>query len=369
MPGLATTPPSCRRWPFSSTHRHVQPAVVGPEAGGPHDRSDPAVAQIELQRRRIRHARRLEPLRRRRRRRRARSAAAHSSNVSSSRSILRSASANRLRSPPEKSARPSRTAGKPADDLHAHRAERVEIERRALGRAHQLRRRQPARARQIVDLVVALVPHARAVHPPQHVAAAIGARQPHVLADRQRDGPPGLVDLRGELQAGGRWADDEHAAFGQLAGVAVVERRELRDRRPAPRRARTARWARLQAPLAMTTQRQREARRGWWRRDSPSSVARDGRHRRVVRTGACETRGEARDELDHLAGGHVAVGIGAVVVMPGQAALPVGREQAQRVPALAPPRVGDLAALEHDVIDRSVGEEAAERRGRHGRPR
>ena len=75
--------------------------------------------------------------------------------------------------------------GQPADDLDAGRAERVEVERRALRRADQLRRRQPPGARQVVDLVVALVPDTRGVHPPQHVAAAIGPRQPHVLADRR----------------------------------------------------------------------------------------------------------------------------------------------------------------------------------------
>ena len=114
--------------------------------------------------------------------------------------------------------------GQPADDLDAGRAERVEIERRALRRADQLRRRQPPRARQVVDLVVALVPDARGVHPPQHVAAAIGPRQPHVLADRERHRPAGAVDFIGQLHAGGRRADDQHAAVGQLVGIAVVER-------------------------------------------------------------------------------------------------------------------------------------------------
>ena len=119
----------------------------------------------------------------------------------------------------------------PADDLDAHGVERVEIERRALGRAHELRRRQPSRARQVVDLVVALVPHARAIHPPQHVAPAVGARQPHVLAHRDGDGPPGLLQFGRQLQAGGRRSHDQHAAVGQIAGPAVVERRELLDRR------------------------------------------------------------------------------------------------------------------------------------------
>ena len=80
-----------------------------------------------------------------------------------------------------------------------------------------------------------------------------------------------------------------------------------------------------------------------------------------VRTGAPRHRGEARDEVDHLGHRHVAVGIRAVVAIAGQSALPVGRQQPQRVPALAPPGVRHLAALEHDVIDRALGETAARR--------
>jgi hypothetical protein len=55
--------------------------------------------------------------------------AAHWSKVSRRRFILRSASANRFRKPPEKSARPSRIADSRPDDLDADRRERVEVER------------------------------------------------------------------------------------------------------------------------------------------------------------------------------------------------------------------------------------------------
>ena len=44
-------------------------------------------------------------------------------------------------------------------------------------------------ARQVVEFVVSLVPHARGVHPPQHVAAAVQPRQPHVLAHREGHRP------------------------------------------------------------------------------------------------------------------------------------------------------------------------------------
>jgi hypothetical protein len=47
-----------------------------------------------------------------------------------------------------------------SDDLRATGGEGIEIERGAFRRTDELRRRQPARADEIVDLVVALVPHA-----------------------------------------------------------------------------------------------------------------------------------------------------------------------------------------------------------------
>ena len=62
----------------------------------------------------------------------------------------------------------------------------------------------------------------------------------------------------------------------------------------------------------------------------------------------------AVDERDDLRHRPEAVGIVAVVAEAGQPALPVGRQQAERIPALGAPRVGDLAALEHDMVDASA---------------
>ena len=85
-------------------------------------------------------------------------------------------------------------------------------------------------------------------------------------------------------------------------------------------------------------------------------------HRCDVRAGpdrSARNFGEALDELGHFPDGHVAVGIWAIVAMARKAALPVGGEQAQGVPAFAPPGVRHLAALEDDVVDRPVAEEVA----------
>src|SRR5262249_51939823 len=56
-----------------------------------------------------------------------------------------------------------------------------------------------------------------------------------------------------------------------------------------------------------------------------------------------------------------AVRIVALVGEAGQPALPVGREQAERIPALGTPGIGDLAALDHHVIDRAQRETPAHR--------
>ncbi len=154
---------------------------------------------------------------------------AHSSKVSSNRSIFRSASANWLRSPPEKSASTIAYGSQPSHNFDAGCGEGVQVQGRALRRADQLRRRQPSRAREVVDLVVALIPDTGRVHPPQHVAAPIGPRQPDVLADRERHRPARAMDLVSQLNPGGRRADNQHAAGGKLARISIVERREALD--------------------------------------------------------------------------------------------------------------------------------------------
>ena len=118
-----------------------------------------------------------------------------------------------------------------ARQLDPHRGQRVEIERRPLGSPDELGRGQPPGPREIVHLVVPLVPHARRVHPPQHIASAVRARQPRVLPHREGHRPTRPLQLGGQLHAGRRRTHDEHAAVGELGGVTVVERRQLLDGR------------------------------------------------------------------------------------------------------------------------------------------
>ena len=128
-------------------------------------------------------------------------------------------------------------AGEPADEPDADVGQRIEVERRPVGRAGELQRRHPARPLDVVDRVVALVEHAGGVHPPLDVLAAVDAGRADVLADRERDRTAGAVDLVGELGAGRRRADHQHAAVGELAGIAVLLRASASRSRAAPRSA------------------------------------------------------------------------------------------------------------------------------------
>ena len=105
--------------------------------------------------------------------------------------------------------------GEAADELDPARRERVEVEVGVLRRADELRGRDVAGADEVVDLVVALVETPGPVHPPHDVAAPVRPRHAHVLADRERDLAAGAQELVGDLQAGGRGADDQHAALGR----------------------------------------------------------------------------------------------------------------------------------------------------------
>ena len=201
-------PRDCRRHaavvahvPLRVDDGNVEPAVVGAEAGRPEDRPDLAAAEIDAARAtiRARASARSVPARRGLPSSPG-SSRAHSSKVSSRRFSFRSASANMFRSPPEKSAQPSRTAETRPTSSTPDRGQRIQIERR-VRRADELRRGQAPGAGQVVDRVVPLVPHARPVHPPQHVASAVPAREADVLTDRERHRPPRAVDLVGELNA------------------------------------------------------------------------------------------------------------------------------------------------------------------------
>ena len=112
--------------------------------------------------------------------------------------------------------------------------------------------------------------------------------------------------------------------------------------------------ATLQAPLANTTVRHCHV---------PLVGTRPGSRRLMCRTDVTvvcdldrrrDDLGVTVDERDDLRHGPVAVRIVAFVAVAWQAALPVRRQQPERIPALGPPRVGDHPAFEHDVVDAAL---------------
>jgi hypothetical protein len=217
--------------------------------------------------------------------------------------------------------------------------------------------RQPRHAPRpfnVVDLIVALVEHAGGVHPPLQVLAAIEPGCPDVFADRQDHRPAGAVDFVRDLRAARRCADNHDAAVGEPAGIAVLLRRELRDR--------------ARHPLGEGRDAGNVAGAGSEHERAASPVALIGAHEvsRLGRAHRCHgrvgpyRRGDrlrvVRKEVDNLGQRSVAVGIVALVVVSRQPALPVGRQQVQRIPALGAPAMRHLAALEHHVINRPLRE-------------
>ncbi len=180
-----------------------------------------------------------------------------------------------------------------------------------------------------------------------------------MLADRYRHGAAGALDLVGQLGAGRRGAEHQDAAAVELIRVAVIDRADpgdTRRRRFVKRRnagdvaGAAGQHDRAAAPLAAIGG------------DHISATV--ALHRGDVGMGLHRRRNGARitvDEFDGLGHRAVAVGIVALIAVAGQPALPVGRQQAQRIPALGTPCMGDLTALQHDMIDGALRQAPAHR--------
>jgi hypothetical protein len=166
-----------------------------------------------------------------------------------------------------------------------------------------------------------------------------------------------LAQLGRELHTGRRRPHDEHASLCELVGVAVLEWRQLLNAR---RRRLGERWDRRLIAGSASNHHRARLDLALAGRD-PVAVL-HAPHRGHVRPGAnrrAGVRSESPDELGDLGRCHVAVGIVAFIGDARQPALPVRGQQPQGVPALAPPGVRQLAALEHDMVDRPLTEEVA----------
>ena len=167
------------------------------------------------------------------------------------------------------------------------------------------------------------------------------------LADGPDHQHPALREVGGAAVGGQVRCGPARRPLLDPRGHAVAERGHGGDARPARGDDDRARPPRLLVGLD----------------DVPVVGAAHGGDRRVRLDGRRGLLRVALDERGDLRSGHVAVRVVAAVGVAGQPAHPVGREQAERVPALRTPRARHLAAFEHDVVDAALGEVAA-----HGQP-
>ena len=117
--------------------------------------------------------------------------------------------------------------GQPSHDAYAKRRERIEVDVAPIRMARQLEGGKVACAREVLDRVVALVVESRDIHPPLEVATSVGPQPAHVLADGESDVASRSLDVVGDLRAGGRGTDHEHAAGIEVAWACVPWRRQL----------------------------------------------------------------------------------------------------------------------------------------------
>lgn len=176
----------------------------------------------------------------------------------------------------------------------------------------------------------------------------------------KRDGPSGPMNLFRELHACRGCADHEYASLRQLVRPAIVHRREAFDR------VRDAFTNGGNTGKIASAGRQDDTSTGDFAGSRRDLVAIAGRPNRSDPGLGAHWRGGPvgiiRDEPRHFIHGHEAVRIGAFVTLAGEPRQPVGRKQTQRVPAFVSPRVGQFAALQNDVIDRTLSKDPARRK-------
>ena len=319
-------------------NRQLQPGIIRPIAGGPDDRLDPALDEVHAERGCFLDTGRRQTIRRLHRVVEAVRARPFVDEVEQPAHLEIGERAHVAQRPGKLRLAVFGDAGETADQPHADVGEGVEVQGRAVGCAGKLQRGNPSRPRDVVHLVVALVEHAGGVHPPFQILAAIDARRPDVLSDRQRDRSPRALELVRDLGAARGSAHDQDAAVGELARIAIGLGGQRRDRR-----RHAGGEARHPRDVART--------RG--QHDGPAPPVAPVRahevsglraaHRGDGRMGSHRSRDRlriGRDEVDDLRQRPIAIGIVAVIAKARQPALPVGGQQPQRVPSLGAPAYG-----------------------------
>ena len=314
-------------------HRQVEPGIVGPEPRRPEHTADRAVVEPQVEPGRVRHAGRRKAFGRRD----ALGARVLGPFVDGVEQPAHLQVGQRavIGQPAREQRLAVADGGELADDLDPGIAERVQVEAGMVPRPGQLQRGHPAGALDVVDLGPELVQHAGRVHPPLDVAPAIEPGHADMLAGREPDLPARGLDLVRQLHAGGRAADHQHAALGQVRGAAIVHRRDRGDARRQLGGTGRNLWQVAGAagqhddpglPVAPVGP------------DVIAAIAgRELRDPRLVLHRGGDGPGIARQHVHDLGHVPVAVRVVALVAIARQAALPVGRQQGQRVPALGAP--------------------------------
>ena len=208
--------------PLAIENGKLEPGIVGTIAGGPNDCPDLSIGEIQTKRRGLLNL--------------GSAAADVTARPSASKPFLCAHSSTRFRSLHLEIGERAHVAQRSgelclaafsdpcesADQPHSYLGEGIEVESRSIGCAGQLQRRNPARPRDVVDLVIALVEDTCGIHPPLQVLATIHSGSSNVLAHRQRYRASRAVNFVGDLRSARRCADHQHAAVGKLCGISVL---------------------------------------------------------------------------------------------------------------------------------------------------
>ena len=202
----------------------------------------------------------------------------------------------------------------------------------------------------VLELINPAVVVAHRVQPGHHVAAAVAAGDPRRAAGRQVHPPTGQVQVLGDLAAGLAGAHHQDRAIRKRARVAVargVQRRRaggqpLGHARNGGSVIRAGRQHHLPGGEVAAAGGDLEA---------VASVSPQPGHLGVLLHRRPERVGVAFYVGDDLFPGHEAVWIWPLVRVAGQLALPVGCDQAKRIPAALAPFVAYAMTLEDNMVD------------------
>ena len=245
----------------------------------------------------------------------------------------------------------------PADQPDLVGLQGGQVEPPVVGPADQLGGWLVPREQAVGHLVDRGVEEAEAVEPPEDVHAAVGARHAGVAADGDRHVAAGRPELVGELDAGRRGADHQHAPVRQRAGVAVLARHHLVNVRGQG--ARRRRHGGPVAPAGGDDDVGGQPGRPVGADLEPVVPLAQQAHGRVLLDGRVERVGVPGEVPAERGRGPEPVRVGAAVGLARQGVHPVRGQQVQRVPGVAAPALPDPATLEHDVVTPAVGQAAA----------